>query len=87
MFQVFWYRITRMLYYKQRDEWLTKAVQYQPYVEFMSSTSNAAYWMKLSHRERVILMEFMLGVALGRFTDKMVLSYVDFFTERSYRLL
>lgn len=87
MLHVFWYRITRWMYQKERNAWADKAVRYQQYVEFMSSENSAPYWMRLSHRERVILMEFLLGVALGRFTEEMVQSYVNFFTQKSEKMM
>lgn len=76
-FSIFWYRITRWMYYTERLKWVDRARRYSTYDAYMNSSNRHAFWLQMSVRDRKILVEYLLGIAWGRFTDAHVLFFVD----------
>lgn len=79
-FSIFWHRITRWLYHAERLKWVDRARRYPMYDAYMNSSSRHSFWLQMPFRDRVILTEYLLGIAWGRFTDAHVLFFVDLMT-------
>lgn len=80
---VWWFEITAWLYQDIRVQWVTKASRNPLYMGFITATSRQSYWMRLSYRDRRILIEFICGIAWGRYTNDMLEFMIDLISNNS----
>lgn len=86
-FSIFWHGITRWFYRKQRLLWIERAQRYPMYGQYINASNRSAFWMQMSYRDRIIVTEYLLGIAWGRFTDAHVIFFVELISANAKREL